>query len=127
MKERTIKKKVTKTGQKVPVFLYNFYFTFQNKIGGKNMNKFTQKDLAYITDMFGWNENALKIANDFLEKEKNSNNSNSEVVSILEAVVGMHYENLQRCICILNGQDYTSCYEEMDEEEYQDEEEQINE
>lgn len=84
------------------------------------MEKFTQKDLAYVTDMFGWNENALKLANDFLEREKNSSNADTEVISILEEAVGMHYENLNRCICILNGQEYTSCYEEeyeSDEEE----------
>lgn len=92
------------------------------------MEKFTQKDLAYITDIFEWNENALKLANDFLEREKNAENADTEVISLLEEVVGMHYENLNRCICILNGQDYTSCHcEDMegyseDEDEEKEEE-----
>lgn len=101
--------------------------------------KFTEKDLAYISDMFSWNMTALKLVNNFIDDVKNE-----EVKSILEEVFNMHYENLNKCLSILeNDEDdeyeveeqyYEENYEEIDEdqeentdsdneEEYQEEEE----
>lgn len=78
------------------------------------MKKFTEKDLAYISDMFSWNENALRLSNLFLENMRN-NNDDSEAIELMEEIVGMHYENLHKCLSILNGEDST-CDEEEEEE-----------
>ena len=74
------------------------------------MNKFTEKDLAYITDMFSWNENALLVSNHFLKHLEESNEEGSDdAKELIEEVVGMHYENLNRCIAILKGCDCDDC------------------
>ena len=64
----------------------------------KNMKSFTQKDLNYICDMFSWNENALKIANDYYERLEGENEQ--DVLEILEEIIGLHYENLHKCISV---------------------------
>lgn len=77
------------------------------------MNQFTEKDLAYITDMFSWNLQALKLTNHFMnEVEK------EEVKELLEEIFDMHYENLNYCINILNGN-----YQNDDEYDREDEDE----
>lgn len=73
-------------------------------------SKFTEKDLLYLEDMFSWNSNALKLVNHFMNETENE-----EVNEILEEVFDMHYENLNRCISILEGKyldDYEDDYEE---------------
>jgi len=85
------------------------------------MKKFTEKDLAYITDMFSWNENALLVSNHFLEHLESSSEEGSEdAKELMEEIVGMHYENLNKCIRILKGCDCEDC---DCNEEYEDEEE----
>lgn len=84
------------------------------------MKKFTEKDLSYITDMFSWNENAIRVANHFLEHLEESNEEGArDAKELVEEIVGMHYENLNKCIAILKGCDCEDChcYEEEDEDE----------
>ena len=86
------------------------------------MNKFTEKDLSYISDMFDWNLQTLKLAKHFMDEAKQD-----EIKEILEEIVGMHYANLDRCVSILNGEfeEYDDDLEEgcsFDDEEEEDEE-----
>lgn len=77
----------------------------------KNKNgcrKFTEKDLLYLEDMFSWNMQALKLVNHFMNEVENE-----EVSEVLEGVFDMHYENLNKCISILEG----NHQEEYEEEE----------
>lgn len=83
------------------------------------MKNFTEKDLAYISDMFQWNSNALLLANHFLEEMDDA--ENAEVVELLEEIFEMHYQNLHKCIRILNGES-TEFFEEEYEEDYTEEE-----
>ncbi len=82
-----------------------------------NTRKFTEKDLAYITDMFSWNLQAVKLANHFLQEAEKE-----EVQELLEEIFDMHYENLNKCISILEGnhqeeEEYEEWNEEIGEEE----------
>lgn len=79
-------------------------------------DKFTEKDLLYITDMFSWNLQALKLVNHFIEEV-----SSNDVREILEEAFDMHYENLVKCINILKCEDEECCYGE-DDEDYDDDE-----
>lgn len=81
--------------------------------------KFTEKDIAYVTDMFSWNLQALKLANHFINEAKDN-----EVKDLLEETFNMHYDNLNKCISILES---NSNEEEYYEEEYEDEEDYTNE
>lgn len=86
------------------------------------MNKFTEKDLSYISDMFSWNETALRVSNHFLEHlEESSEEGASDAKELMEEIVGMHYENLNKCIAILKGCDCENC--DCDEEDYDEDEE----
>ena len=87
--------------------------------------KFTEKDLAYLSDMFSWNFEAVKLINHFMNEAKED-----EVQEILEAAFDLHYENLNKCISILEGnhleeEEYKSCkckhHCELDENNYEDE------
>ncbi len=86
------------------------------------MNQFTEKDVAYITDMFSWNLQALKLANHFMEEAEDK-----EVVELFEEIINMHYDNLNKCIAILGGEIETASQQEEefdeDDEEMDDEEE----
>ncbi len=86
-----------------------------------NTKKFTEKDLAYINDMFSWNLEALKLANHFMEEAEGE-----EVVEILQEVSDVHLENLNTCIKILEGnleEDEECCDEENESYEENDEDE----
>ena len=76
------------------------------------MKKFTEKDLLYLEDMFSWNMQALKLVNSFIGKTENE-----EVMEILEEIFDMHYENLNTCINVLEG-NYHDDYEEEYEGEH---------
>lgn len=89
------------------------------------MQKFTEKDLAYITDMFSWNETALLVSNHFLEHlNESSEDGADDAKELMEEIVGMHYENLNKCVAILKGCDCEDC---TCREEYEDEEEEDDE
>lgn len=103
------------------VFLHIFLNFIHDIDGGEKMNQFTEKDLAYITDMFSWNSQALKLANHFLEETKDE-----EVAELLENIMDMHYENLEKCVAILKGErEEAGCYqaEEYDDEDSEEDEE----
>lgn len=94
-------------------------------------SKFTEKDLLYLEDMFSWNMQGIKLVNHFMNETENE-----EVNEILEEVFDMHYENLNRCIRILEGKyqedyedecEYDHCQCECDECNCDDEEEDENE
>ena len=92
------------------------------------MNKFTEKDLAYISDMFDWNLDALKLVNHFMNEAEQE-----ETKEILEEIFDLHYENLHKCISILNGEleedsdydfeEYDDTYEDEEDEEEDEEDE----
>ena len=90
--------------------------------------KFTEKDLAYLTDMFSWNCQALKLVNHFMNETENE-----EIQELLEEILNMHYENLNKCVSILAGnhqeeEEYDEDYEDtMEEENETDEQEDENE
>lgn len=82
------------------------------------MNKFTEKDLAYIKDMFSWNENALRVSNHFLEHLNESSEEGArDAKELMEEIVGMHYENLNKCVAILKGCSCCDCECDEDEED----------
>ena len=74
-------------------------------------SKLTEKDLLYLEDMFSWNMQALKLVNHFMNETENE-----EVNEILEEAFDMHYENLNKCIGILEGK-YQEDYEEECEDD----------
>ena len=81
--------------------------------------KFTEKDLAYITDMFDWNNQAFQLVKHFQKEVEQE-----EVQELLEEVGNMHYENMNHCLHIVEGKVMDDEYdEEYDEDEEEDEEE----
>lgn len=74
--------------------------------------KFTNKDLDYISDMFNWNYNALKLVNHYINEVESE-----EVKEVLEEVFDMHYENLTHCVDILEGKNNNIYYEFEEEKE----------
>ena len=86
------------------------------------MRKFTEKDLSYIKDMFSWNENALLVSNHFLEHlNEYSEEGANDAKELMEEIVGMHYENLNKCVAILKGCDCCDCDCDSDEDGEEDE------
>lgn len=82
------------------------------------MNQFTEKDLAYISDMFSWNQEALKLANHFMNEA-----NDEEVVEMLESTVEMHYDNLNILLSLLTGETKETEESPEEYEDYEEEEE----
>jgi len=77
------------------------------------------KDLAYLSDMFEWNQSAFKQINHFINEV-----GDSEVKELLERLRNMHEDHLRFIISILKKEEYDECEcEECDcDEDYSEEE-----
>lgn len=77
------------------------------------------KDLAYLSDMFEWNQTAFKQVNHFIGEVKDN-----EIKELLERVKNMHEDHLHFIISILKQEEYDECdCEECEcDEEYSEEE-----
>lgn len=78
------------------------------------------KDLAYLSDMFEWNETAFKQINHFIDEVHDE-----QVKELLERFRNMHEDHIRFIISILKKEEYDDeceC-EECDCDDYEDEEE----
>jgi len=58
----------------------------------------TGKDLDYMSDIFEWNYNALKMAKYF-----NQNIQNEQINDLFDAITSLHTNNCKQIIAILGG------------------------
>jgi len=77
------------------------------------------KDLAYLSDMFQWNETAFKQINHFIGEVQDE-----QVKELLERFRNMHEDHMNFIISILKKEEYDDDCDECDcdEEESEDEE-----
>lgn len=76
------------------------------------------KDLAYLSDMFEWNQTAFKQINHFVNEVEDS-----EVKELLERLRNMHEDHLHFIISILKKEEYDECDCEEDDSEEENEDE----
>lgn len=77
------------------------------------------KDLAYLSDMFQWNETAFKQINHFIGEVQDE-----QVKELLERFRNMHEDHMNFIISILKKEEYDDDCDDCDcdEEESEDEE-----
>lgn len=77
------------------------------------------KDLAYLSDMFEWNQMAFKQINHFISEVKDNN-----VKELLERFRNMHEDHMHFIISILKKEEYEECEEcECEDCDYEEESE----
>lgn len=79
------------------------------------------KDLAYLSDMFEWNQTVFKQINHFINEVEDG-----EVKELLERLRNMHEDHLHFIISILKKEEYEECECEdcdCDDDDYDSEEE----